>query len=224
MESAAIRSGRAVSDILLMGVTKTVAPRSIFEAYDAGVRLFGENRVQEFATKAGLFRNVHEVEWRLIGHLQSNKAQRAAELFAAVDSLDSLRVAEKLNSAASAVGKRMEVLIEVNIGGEATKAGLTPGSAEFEELVNAAPRLEHLEFRGLMTIPPFSPVAEESRKYFQMLCQLRDEIEARRLPAISFAVLSMGMSHDFEIAIEEGSTCIRVGTAIFGERNQTGES
>jgi pyridoxal phosphate enzyme (YggS family) len=135
-----------------------------------------------------------------------------------VDSLDSLKLAEKLNASAERLGKKLGVLIEVNVGGESAKSGLAPDSAHLEELLTAAPQLERLEFRGLMTIPPFTEDVQEARPYFRRLRALRDRIAARRLPAVRMDVLSMGMSHDFEIAIEEGSTCVRVGTAIFGER------
>lgn len=201
-----------------MGVSKTFPPAFIREAYNAGLRIFGENRVQEFAGKAAAVRDLREAEWHMIGHLQTNKAAPAAEAFAAIDSLDSLKLAEKLNASAGKLGKKLGVLIEINVGGETAKSGLSPDSDELEELLSAAPRLEQLEFRGLMTIPPFSDDAEEARPYFRQLRALRDQIAAQHLPAILMDVLSMGMSHDFEIAIEEGSTCVRVGTAIFGQR------
>ena len=201
-----------------MAVTKTFPPEAIHEAYQAGIRVFGENRVQEFAGKADAVRDLSGAEWHMIGHLQSNKAAKAAELFSAIDSVDSLRLAEKLNAAARQLGKKLAVLIEVNLGGEEAKSGIAPGSPDLERLLLAAPQLEALEFRGLMTIPPYSEDPQAARPYFQKLRHLRDQIADRRLPAISMDVLSMGMSHDFEIAIEEGSTCVRVGTAIFGER------
>jgi pyridoxal phosphate enzyme (YggS family) len=140
-------------------------------------------------------------------------------LFNAVDSIDSLRLAEKLNAAAGKLGKRLKVLIEVNVGGEAMKSGVSPGSSDLEELLQAAPQLGQLDFRGLMTIPPFTQNPGDARPYFRQLRKLRDDIAARHLPGIDMTVLSMGMSHDFEVAIEEGSTCVRLGTAIFGARN-----
>jgi hypothetical protein len=216
--ASARRSGRNPSDISLMAVTKTHSAERIREAYQAGLRLFGENRVQEFAGKADALRDLQDVQWHLIGHLQTNKAAKAAELFAAVDSVDSLRLTEKLNASAQQLGKKLEVLIEINVGGEAAKSGLAPDSQELEELLIAAPRLDSLMFRGLMAIPPFTENPEEARPYFRRLRRLRDQIASRRLPGITMDVLSMGMSHDFEVAIEEGSTCVRVGTAIFGER------
>jgi PLP dependent protein len=219
--SAARRSEREPNEIALMAVTKTFPPEQIRQAYEAGLRLFGENRVQEFAGKAEALRDLRDAEWHMIGHLQTNKAAKAAELFSAVDSVDSLRLAQKLNAAAQQLEKKLVVLIEINVGGEAAKSGIDPDSEELQELLLAAAELEHLEFRGLMTIPPFTEDPQRARPYFQELRQLRDGIAARRLPGIGTSVLSMGMSHDFEIAIEEGSTCVRVGTAIFGERTRT---
>jgi PLP dependent protein len=217
MEAAARRAGRHPGDISLMAVSKTHPPEAIREAYNAGLRLFGENRVQEFAGKAAALSDCSDVRWHLIGHLQSNKAAKAVELFSAVDSVDSLRLAQKLNSSARELRKILPVLIEINIGIEEAKSGVAPGSAELEELLLAAPELEHLQFHGLMSIPPYTDDPQQSRPYFRKLRELRDQIAARRLPAVSMNVLSMGMSHDFEIAIEEGSTSVRVGTAIFGE-------
>jgi PLP dependent protein len=216
--AAAARSGRDVSDITLMAVSKTHPPELIREAYHVGLRVFGENRVQEFSGKAVALNDLQEAQWHLIGHLQTNKTAKAVELFSAIDSLDSLKLAEKLNSAALDQDKKIAVLIEINVGGEEAKTGLASDSTELEELLQAAPTLDHLDFQGLMTVPPFSGNPEETRPYFHKLRELRDEIMARKLPAIGMKVLSMGMSHDFEVAIEEGSTCIRVGTAIFGSR------
>jgi pyridoxal phosphate enzyme (YggS family) len=201
-----------------MAVSKTIPPERIREAYQAGVRLFGENRVQEFADKSDFISDLHGAEWRLIGHLQSNKAAKAAELFHAVDSVDSLRLAERLNAAAEKLKKTLPVLIEVNVGGEQSKSGVAPISNEMESILRGASQLSSLQVCGLMTIPPFGQAPETSRPYFRMLRELRDEIARRKLPSISMDELSMGMSHDFEVAIEEGATCVRVGTAIFGAR------
>src|SRR5579871_1745599 len=218
IESAALRAGRPVEAVALMAVSKTHPPERIREAYDAGLRLFGENRVQEFAGKAGALSDMAGAEWHMIGHLQTNKAGKAVELFGAVDSVDSVKLAEKLDASARGLGKQLSVLIEINVGGEAAKSGVAPDSRDLEELLRAAPRLEALEFRGLMTVPPFTEDPEGARPYFRKLRELRDSIAARKLPAIGADVLSMGMSHDFAVAIEEGSTCVRVGTAIFGDR------
>jgi hypothetical protein len=222
--AAACRAGRQPEDIALMAVSKTFPAERVREAYDAGLRLFGENRVQEFAGKADALRDARDAEWHLIGHLQTNKAVKAVELFAAVDSVDSLRLAQKLNAAAQQFGKKLKILIEIKTGGETAKSGASPGSHELEELLLAAPELRYLEFRGLMTVPPFTDDAQQARPYFWVLRKLRDQIAARRLPAVDLSELSMGMSHDFEVAIEEGSTCVRLGTAIFGERSVTTET
>jgi pyridoxal phosphate enzyme (YggS family) len=218
IDAAAGRAGRISKDITLMAVTKTQSPHRIREAYEAGMRLFGENRVQEFVGKIDSLRDLPHATWHLIGHLQSNKAAKAAELFAALDSLDSLRLAQKLNSSAQQLGKKLDVLIEINLGGEAAKSGLAPDGPDLEELLAAAPQLSNLHFRGLMTIPPFADDPQDARPYFRGLRTLHDAIAARRLPSISMDFLSMGMSHDFEVAIEEGSTRVRLGTAIFGPR------
>jgi len=201
-----------------MAVTKGVSADRIREAYHAGVQLFGENRVQEFQTKQDALRELANAQWHMIGHLQTNKAPRAAELFDAVDSVDSVRLAQKLNSAAQQCGKRLPVLIEINVGGELSKSGIAPDSPELEQLLGAAAELESLEFCGLMAVPPYSDDPEQSRTYFQQMKQLFSEISKRQVSSVGMEILSMGMSHDFEIAIEEGSTCVRVGTAIFGER------
>ena len=218
ISAAARRTGRPAEGIALMAVSKTQPPERIREAYSAGQRLFGENRVQEFSGKVDLLRDLKDAEWHLIGHLQTNKAAKTAELFRAVDSVDSLKLAEKLDVAARALGKKLDVLIEINVGGEAAKSGLAPDSAALDQLLMAAPQLASLVFRGLMTVPPFTDDPQGAGPYFRKLRELRDTIAARHLPAVVMDELSMGMSHDFEVAIEEGSTCVRVGTAIFGER------
>jgi pyridoxal phosphate enzyme (YggS family) len=219
--AAAARVGRDPNSVTLMAVSKTVEPERVLEAYAAGIRVFGENRVQEFQEKSPALSGLAGAEWHLIGHLQSNKAKKAAEIFHAVDSLDSLRLAEKLDQAAATVGKTLPVLIEINVGGEESKSGVPLDSPELEDLLRGVARLEHLQVRGLMAVPPFVENPEATRPYFRLLRDLRDSIAQRKLPGDRFMqmdVLSMGMSHDFEVAIEEGSTCVRVGTAIFGER------
>jgi len=218
--AAARRASRSPEEIALMAVTKTHPPERIREAHAAGLRLFGENRVQEFAGKAGALADLAGADWHMIGHLQTNKAGKAGELFSAVDSVDSLKLAEKLDASSRSLSKKLRVLIEINVGGEQAKSGVAPGSGELETLLLAAPRLEALEFCGLMTIPPFTDNPEDARPFFRKLRELREAIAARKLPNIRMNVLSMGMSHDFEVAIEEGSTCVRVGTAIFGERER----
>jgi pyridoxal phosphate enzyme (YggS family) len=216
--AAARRAGRSRQEITLMGVSKTFPVESIREAYAAGLRVFGENRVQEFSSKATALRGLPNAEWHLIGHLQTNKAAKAAELFDAVDSVDSVRMAEKLNALAEGAGKILSVLIEINVGGETAKSGVAPGLDELEQILQGAPRWGNLKIQGLMTVPPYTEDPEGSRPYFRELWRIRDSISGRKLPQVETAVLSMGMSHDFEVAIEEGATCVRVGTAIFGIR------
>lgn len=205
VQAAARRAGRDPGEITLMAVSKTVEPERIRQAYEAGVRVFGENRVQEFERKVPDLRGLAGAEWHLIGHLQSNKAKRAAELFGAVDSVDSLKLARKLDEAAE---DPLPVLVEVNIGGEEAKSGVGPNSAELGELLSE--KFKKVVVRGLMAIPPFSDDPESTRPYFRKMRELQEEL--------GLEALSIGMSHDFEVAIEEGSTCVRVGTAIFGER------
>jgi pyridoxal phosphate enzyme (YggS family) len=216
--TATRRAGRQPEEVVLMAVSKTHPAERIRAAYAGGIRVFGENRVQEFAAKAESLLGLPDAEWHMIGHLQSNKASKAAELFGAVDSLDSVKLADRLNAAAENENKKIPVLIEMNVGGEKSKSGVAPESLDVEDLLLAAPRFGALEFRGLMTVPPFSDDADGARPYFRRLREIRDTIARRKLPGISMDVLSMGMSHDFEVAVEEGSTCVRVGTAIFGER------
>ena len=216
--AAARRAGRNPDEITLMGVSKTFPVERIREAYAAGLRVFGENRVQEFAEKALALGDFSDAEWHLIGHLQSNKAAKAAELFTAVDSVDSVKLAERLNAAAEKGGKTLPVLIEINVGGEGAKSGVAPESEELEQILIAAPLWRNLQVRGLMTVPPYSEDPKSARPFFRQLREIRDQLAARNLAAVSMVELSMGMSHDFEVAIEEGATCVRVGTGIFGDR------
>jgi pyridoxal phosphate enzyme (YggS family) len=207
------RVNRAESDVALMAVSKVHPVEVILEAYAAGQRLFGENRVQEFQEKSQHLNNLGDARFHLIGPLQSNKTNRAAELFDAVDTVDSLKIAQRLNSAAAALVKKMTVLVEVKLSHEESKHGVAP--EELPGLLTAVETLESIEAVGLMTVPPWSEDAETARPYFRELRRLRDEAQKAH-PAIM--QLSMGMSHDFIVAIEEGSTCVRVGTALFGKR------
>lgn len=216
--AVARRAGRSPDEITLMAVSKAVEAARIQQAYEAGIRVFGENRVKEFGEKAQSLGALGGSEWHLIGHLQSNKADKAAELFDGVDSIDSLRLAEKLNASAVELNRRLKVLIEINVGGEAAKSGLAPDAAELQQILRAAPQLAALQISGLMAIPPYTENPEDARPFFRSLRELRDQIARRKLPHVIMAVLSIGMSHDFEVAIEEGSTRVRIGTAIFGER------
>jgi pyridoxal phosphate enzyme (YggS family) len=215
IERAATRAGRDSDEIALMAVCKTHPAGSIREAFAAGQRLFGENRVQEFAAKAPQVQGLEGAQFHMIGHLQSNKAKPAAELFHAIDSVDSRKLAERLDSSAESLGKTLDILIEINVGGEEAKSGIAPGSRELDEMLEHASDWKNLRVRGLMTVPPFTEDPEAARPYFRQLRELRDSLTKK---GFAMDQLSMGMSHDFEVAIEEGSTCVRVGTAIFGER------
>jgi pyridoxal phosphate enzyme (YggS family) len=212
IERAAARASRRADQITLVAVSKGVPPLQIREAYAEGVRHFGENRVQEWESK---IHDVCDLEamWHFVGHLQRNKADKAVNLFHCVDSLDGLPLAERLNRAAGD-GRRLPVLLEVRLDPGGSKSGCDP--AELPRLGEGIMLLQHLELRGLMTIPPLTAGADEARPFFRRLRELRDELE-RRL-SVSLPELSMGMSADFEQAIEEGATQIRLGTAIFGAR------
>ncbi len=222
IEQACRRAGRSRSEVELMAVSKTYPAALIAEAAALGLRLFGENRVQEFAAKApelASLRNAASdpVRIHLIGHLQSNKTQRAVELFDAVDSVDSLRLAERLNEAAARLNKILPVLIEVKLSSEETKAGIDPNSSDAAELLERLPDFTHLQMRGLMTIAPFGVPEEQTRACFRALRTWRERWSVAH-PRLRFEVLSMGMSGDFPLAIEEGATRIRIGTALFGKR------
>jgi PLP dependent protein len=210
---AAERAGRRADEITLVAVSKTFPAKAIRAAYEVGLRHFGENRVQEFESKQPALAGLDAV-WHMIGHLQSNKGRRAAHLFSRVDSVDDLSLAQKLDAAAAAEGKRIPILIEVRLGDEAAKSGVA--ESDLPALADAIGPLAHLDLLGLMTIPPYFDDPARVRPFFAKLRVLRDDL-SRRL-ARPLPVLSMGMSHDFEIAIEEGSTEIRLGTALFGTR------
>ncbi len=212
---AAHRAGRREDEITLIGVSKTHPTSAIREAYEAGLRHFGENRVQEWEGKRAGAEGL-AATWHLIGHLQSNKAARAARLFHSVDSVDDFALAQKLDRAraeAGLVGK-LRVLIEVRVAQEETKSGAEIGA--LPALAERVAGLPWLELAGLMCIPPFLEEVEQVRPYFRRLRELRDVLRGKLVLALP--VLSMGMSHDFEVAIEEGATEVRVGTALFGTR------
>jgi pyridoxal phosphate enzyme (YggS family) len=204
IEAAAARSGRHARDITLLAVTKKFPASIMREAYELGVRDFGENYVQEFEEKYAGVAGLAGARFYLIGHLQSNKTRRAAELFHVVQTVDAVKLARRLDGE----GKPLQVMLEVKLSPEQTKAGADPES--LGELVDAVKDCRNLNLLGLMTMPPWTDEAEPSRPYFAKLRQLAEKYG---LPQ-----LSMGMSHDFEVAIEEGSTCVRVGTALFGPR------
>jgi pyridoxal phosphate enzyme (YggS family) len=207
------RANRPEADVALMAVSKVHPVESLLEAYAAGHRLFGENRVQEFQEKSASLTALTDLEMHLIGPLQSNKTTRAVELFHAIDTVDSLKIAQRLNSAAQTLNKKLPILIEVKLSHEESKHGLSP--EELPSLLTALQPLEHLIPSGLMTVPPWSEDPEPARPYFQQLRALRD---AHQHLCPTLTQLSMGMSNDFVVAIEEGSTCVRIGTAIFGKR------
>ncbi len=212
--SACRQANRSESEVTLMAVSKVHPVEALLEAYAAGQRVFGENRVQEFAEKFPHLQSLAEpAEYHLIGPLQSNKTTRAAELFDAIDTVDSFKIAQRLNSAAQTLNKKLPILIEVKLSHEESKHGLAP--EDLPALLAQIATLEQIVPSGLMTVPPWSEDPEIARPYFQHLRSLRDE-QQRVYPALT--QLSMGMSNDFAVAIEEGSTCVRVGTGIFGKR------
>ncbi len=210
---AARKSARKPEEIELVAVTKTHPPEALQEAIAAGQTLFGENRVQEARAKMPLVSS--RARWHFIGHLQKNKVRQALPIFEMLHSIDSLELAREVQRIADEDGQRPRVLLEVNVAGEASKFGFKPATleAELEKLIAEMPRLEVL---GLMAIPPFSTKAEDSRKYFETLRKLRDQLQEKL--RVGLPELSMGMSGDYEVAVEEGATLVRVGTAIFGER------
>lgn len=214
IETAARRSGREPEKVRLVAVSKTVGPERVRQAIEAGVRILGENYVQEAQKKIEALG--HDVAWHFIGHLQTNKAKLAARLFDLIHSVDSVNLAQELNRQAKLQGKVLPVLLQVNIGGETTKFG-----AQEKEVLMLAEKLsemEAVEVKGLMAMPPFFEDPEASRPYFVELRKLGERLGQQKIPRISTEELSMGMSNDFEVAIEEGATLVRVGTAIFGPR------
>jgi len=229
IEQACRRGGRSRRDVELMAVSKTYPATTIAEAVSCGLHLFGENRVQEFGGKASDLAALrasgsvaapeHPIAVHLVGHLQSNKSARAAELFDGIDSLDSLRLAERLNEAAGRLGKRLPVLIEVKLSPEESKSGMDPESTDAAELLERLPDLDRLHLRGLMTIAPWGVAEDITRGCFRALREWRDRW-ATAHSRLAFDVLSMGMSGDFPIALEEGATSIRIGTALFGPRKK----
>jgi pyridoxal phosphate enzyme (YggS family) len=212
--AAAKRAGRDPSAIKLVVVTKTVAPDRIREAVAAGATILGENRVQEAKEKIEQLGSI--ARWHLIGHLQSNKAKYAVKLFDLIHSVDSLDLAQEIDRQAAKAVKVQNVLIEVNIAGEASKSGVSAADARL--LVREASKLRNISIKGLMTMPPFSENPEDARPYFRKLREVAANMTKENIPGASMQELSMGMSGDFEVAVEEGATMVRVGTAIFGER------
>ena len=215
MTAAAARAGRSAGALTLVAVSKTFGADLVRVAADTGHRDFGENRVQEGLDKIDALADL-DLHWHLIGHLQSNKARKAAAKFAWIESIDSLDLLRKVDAGALEFGTRPRVLIQVDLAHEETKHGADESLVS--DLVHAALDARAVELRGLMIVPPFPDQPEDSRPWFRRLRELRDQLVAGGAPADRLAELSMGMSHDFEVAIEEGATMIRVGTAIFGRR------
>jgi PLP dependent protein len=215
---AAERAGRRASDVTLVAVSKTFADDHVRAAQAAGQVDFGENKVQEGLLKIAATSDVAGIRWHLIGHLQSNKARKAAQSFACIHSIDSTELLRRVDDAAAAEGTAPEVLIQVDLAGESTKFGAP--TDEVATIAREALRARAVRLTGLMLIPPWSTDPEETRPWFIRLRQLRDQLMATEIPATALAQLSMGMSHDFEAAVEEGATIVRVGTAIFGARHE----
>jgi len=215
IRSAALAAGRQPEAVRLVAVSKTVPADRVRAAVQAGITLLGENYIQEAREKIEALQDM-DVSWHFIGHLQSNKAKYAVRLFDTIHSVDSLKLARELDKQAAKNTKVQDILIQVNTGKEASKAGVY--EEEALALVRRAGRMAHLSVKGLMTLPPYFNAPDKVRPYFLALRELRDRIQAEALPGVSMDELSMGMTGDFEAAIQEGATLVRIGTAIFGER------
>jgi pyridoxal phosphate enzyme (YggS family) len=211
---AAERAGRDAEKVTLIAVSKTFDPATVQQAVDAGMQDLGENRVQEAVPKAGQIRG--DVRWHLIGHLQSNKARQAVETFAFIHTIDSKDLAERLDRIAGELDRKPKVLIQVDLAHEPTKSGAD--ESELASIIETLDEAQYLEFQGLMVLPPFFELPEQTRPYFRRLREILEGLNNNRSPERKLTELSMGMSHDFEVAIEEGATMVRVGTAIFGSR------
>jgi len=215
IEKAAQASGRPPHSIRLVAVSKTIPAKKVIEAIDAGATLFGENYVQEAGAKFNELYEYH-ASWHFIGHLQSNKAKYAVRLFDLIHSVDSLKLSRELNKQAKKINKIQDVLIQVNMSGETSKSGIDP--KDVAGLIKEISSLENLAIKGLMTMPPFFNDPDTVRPYFSALRDLRDQLDRESPPNVTLAELSMGMTGDYEVAIAEGATLVRVGTAIFGKR------
>jgi pyridoxal phosphate enzyme (YggS family) len=211
---AAERAGRNAEDITLIAVSKTFDTATVQQAVDAGARDLGENRVQEAMTKISTVKG--DIRWHLIGHLQSNKARQAVEAFDLIHTIDSSQLADRLDRIAGEIARKPDVLVQVDLAHEATKSGAD--ESELPAIVEALDSARHLEFRGLMTLPPFFDSPEKTRPYFRRLREILEGLNSKRAPQRRLTELSMGMTGDFEVAIEEGATMVRVGTAVFGVR------
>ena len=211
---AALRSNRSPESVKLVGVTKTVEVERIKEAVSAGLQILGENYVQEARDKIKEMSG--RASWHFVGRLQTNKAKYAVKLFDLIQTVDSIKLAKELNRRARPLNRIVPIIIQVNLAGEATKGGVQP--VECFSLIRQISELANLQIRGLMTMPPFFNAPERVRPYFRQLRELSEQIDQAQLPGVEMKELSMGMSGDFEVAIEEGATLVRVGTAIFGMR------
>jgi len=214
IDAAAAKAGRNKEDIRIVAVSKTHTVDKIIEAAEAGIDTFGENYVKEAQMKIAAIDQ--QLKWHLVGHLQMNKAKKAVKLFDVIETVDSIRVAQEISTRALSVGKKLKILVQVNIEEESSKWGVLRN--DLIPLLNEIALLPGIEISGLMTIPPYTEDQEEARKYFAAMRELRDTINAMNIEGISLNDLSMGMSHDYDVAIAEGATIIRVGTAIFGSR------
>ncbi len=217
VRAACERAGRSRDDVTLLCVTKTKPLEMLQEAYDAGYKSFGENKVQEIVAKYPALPS--DIEWHMIGHLQTNKVKQVVDKVCMIHSVDSLHLASEISKQSAKIGRVMPILIEVNVAEEDSKFGVHVG--ETEELIRQIAVLPGVKVKGLMTIAPFTDDAETNRKYFRNLRELSIDISRKSIDNVDMCALSMGMSGDYEVAIEEGATIVRVGTGIFGERHYT---
>mgnify|MGYP003985940317 FL=1 len=215
IDEVAQKAGRSPDSIRLISVSKQVSSGKIIEAYQAGSKCFGENKVQEAVSKIDEV-NAQDISWHFIGHLQKNKIKYLDSRFELIHSIDSLSLAEKISTYCEGQNQRQAVLLQVNVSGEEAKFGMTP--AQLEDQLSSFGQLKGIQVQGLMTIPPQNPEAENSRQYFSALRVLRDKFQAMNIEGVELKELSMGMTNDYLIAVEEGATLVRVGTAIFGQR------
>ena len=216
IRQAALRVGRDPSSVQLVAATKTVSTSLLIESYEAGVRIFGENRLQEAQEKILAVGPRQGLAWHFIGRMQSRKIKNIVGKFALLHSVESVEQARTIHAIAEKLGIQQSILLEVNVGGEATKGGFA--CHDIREAIDQIDRLPHVAIQGLMTLPPFSNHPDDARPYFAELRQLRESLAQRNLTHGGVKELSMGMSHDYQVAIEEGATIVRVGTAIFGKR------
>lgn len=217
IKKACDKSGRAYSDVTLIAVSKTKPVATLQEAYDLGVRVFGENKVQELVEKYEVLPK--DIHWHLIGHLQRNKVKYIIDKVDCIHSVESIRLAETIEKEAEKHDKVIDILVEVNVAGEESKFGLKPD--EVEAFIEEIAKFPHIRVKGLMTIAPFVDDPEENRPIFKVLQKLSVDINAKNIDNVIMNVLSMGMTNDYQVAVEEGATMVRVGTGIFGERNYT---